>query len=409
MADDAEVPPEEEEWALAPALASNDIIKYSTATGQKLWIRATASLDTKYDGDAQGLKLFLTELAIRSCFSGWEEVLKVPPDLDDIYDTIHLINEYGRLTLEEVRAHAETYVTTHSRAAQDSIQLFNCLMATLSAAGKTKVMLKASQYTVKGIFSGPCLLKLVISLAHIDTNATTRQIRDKLSSLDSYMTTTNSDITKFNAYVDNLTNSLSARGETTKDLLTNLFKGYRAATDRTFVEYITKKEDDYDEGREVEPIVLMDLAENKYKKMVEEGRWNAPSDSDAKIIALKAELDKLKKAKGKNPGAKPTVKPDEGKKPRREKPAWMLKAPIDSQPKEKTVDTKKYYWCPAHASWVMHKPSECRGTSYKGPPPKAPQAAAGAAKKPPAAATNKALSLARSLAALVEQESEESS
>jgi hypothetical protein len=35
--------------------------------------------------------------------------------------------------------------------------------------------------------------------------------------------------------------SLAARGEMMQDLLTNIFKGYQAATDKTFVKYIGRK------------------------------------------------------------------------------------------------------------------------------------------------------------------------
>jgi hypothetical protein len=62
-----------------------------------------------------------------------------------------------------------------------------------------------------------------------------------------------------------LIEGLSSRGETTHDLLTNLFKGYKAASDRQFIAYIKKKEDDYDEGNNIDPTTLMTLAANKYK------------------------------------------------------------------------------------------------------------------------------------------------
>jgi hypothetical protein len=53
-------------------------------------------------------------------------------------------------------------------------------------------------------------------------------IRTKLTNLDVYMGQVGNDIDKFNKYVQNLLEALNARGETTTDLLTNLFKGYTA-------------------------------------------------------------------------------------------------------------------------------------------------------------------------------------
>jgi len=49
-------------------------------------------------------------------------------------------------------------------------------------------------------------------------------IRAKLSALDSYILTIGCDISKFNAYVKDLIDSLTARGETTQDLLANLLE-----------------------------------------------------------------------------------------------------------------------------------------------------------------------------------------
>ena len=60
----------------------------------------------------------------------------------------------------------------------------------------------------------------------------------QLSSLNTYINTIGCDITKFNVYVQNLLEGLAFRGETTNDLLSNLFKGYQAAFDHTFVKYI---------------------------------------------------------------------------------------------------------------------------------------------------------------------------
>ena len=49
-------------------------------------------------------------------------------------------------------------------------------------------------------------------------------------------------------YVKNLVGQLRARGEYTNDLLINLFKGYLAATDKSFTTYIDKKLETYEEG-----------------------------------------------------------------------------------------------------------------------------------------------------------------
>ncbi len=73
-------------------------------------------------------------------------------------------------------------------------------------------MIWKDDYTIDEYKSGNLLLKVIIRESHIDTNATTSNIRTKLSSLDTYIHTIGQDITKFNGYVKLLIDSLQARG-----------------------------------------------------------------------------------------------------------------------------------------------------------------------------------------------------
>jgi hypothetical protein len=100
------------------------------------------------------------------------------------------------------------------------------------------------------------------------------------------------------------------RGKSTQDLLTNLFKGQQAATDKTFVKYIRRKVERYEEGEDVTADALMEQADNKFKLLKESGSWNAPSKQEEKILALQTEIKNLRKATKRHYGGKPI-----GKKP----------------------------------------------------------------------------------------------
>lgn len=171
--------------------------------------------------------------------------------------------------------------------------LYQCLMASLTSEAKKKVIIWAYQYQIEvdgaKYSSGVALLKVIIRESHLDTNATTNQIRTKLSALDTYITTIHSDIGKFNQYVKLLVQSLLARNQTTSDLLINLFKGYGAVSDETFRAWLIRKQDDHEEGNPITPDELMLAAKNKYDAMVEKGTWNAPT-AEEKIVALEAKL-----------------------------------------------------------------------------------------------------------------------
>lgn len=110
------------------------------------------------------------------------------------------------------------------------------------------------------------------------------------------------DIAKLNDYVTSLHDALLARGEVSNDLLVNLFKGYKASSDRRFVAYIEKKEEDYEDGTAtITPQQLMTLAKNRYEVLVEKGMWNAPSAEEEKIMALESTIKKLQSSKRKTP------------------------------------------------------------------------------------------------------------
>ena len=174
--------------------------------------------------------------------------------------------------------------------------IYKCLMNSLSREGKLKVEAWEEEYLVENdqgttVPSGNLFLKIVIRESHLDTNATTQNIRSKLSSLDRYIVTIGNDVTKLNSYVKVLCLSLAARGEKTEDLLTNLFKAYLSVSDKTFVQYISRKLEGYEEGDDIDSTKLMQLADMKFRILKERGQWDAPSEEEKKILALQTEID----------------------------------------------------------------------------------------------------------------------
>ena len=69
-----------------------------------------------------------------------------------------------------------------------------------------------------------------------------------------------------------LVQSLTARNQSTSDLLLNLFKGYSAVSDEeVFRAWLSRKQDDHKEGETITPDELMQAAKIKYDAMVEKG------------------------------------------------------------------------------------------------------------------------------------------
>ena len=166
-------------------------------------------------------------------------------------------------------------------------------MNSLTQAGKYKVRLWSDQFILNGQESGILLLKIIIRESHLDTNATTNSIRTQLSNLDEYITTIGCYIIKSNEHVKRLLEQLNARGGETQDLLTNLFKAYASVKDARFVDYVNEKLSRYEEGELMEEDQLMTLTANKYKNMMIQNQWEAPSPHDVMIQALESKVEKL--------------------------------------------------------------------------------------------------------------------
>jgi hypothetical protein len=278
----------------------------------------------------------------------------------------------------EIRKFKETYVDKPIHPAQDNFMMYKCLMNSISKEGKNKILSWKKQYTMGTNSSGNLLLKIIVEESHLDTNATTTSIRNKLSSLDEYILTIGCNITKFNGYVRLLINSLAARGETTQDLLTNLFKGYNAVNDKVFVSYIGRKLEKCEEGETITSEMLMQLGNNKFKLLKEGGIWNAPSVEEEQILALQTEVKKLQKNVTKKVDSKKTDKKSRVMdktnfkgRAKLEKPHWFFQ-----EPKEDQINKPKFWnnrsWCycfpktggKCDGKYRAHKPSDCKGQAH---------------------------------------------
>ena len=71
------------------------------------------------------------------------------------------------------------------------------------------------------------------------------------------------NVTKFNEFVEIQTDTLSARGDSSSDIVVNLLEDYKAVAHMQFNQYINQKINDYDKGGHIDEERLMSLVENK--------------------------------------------------------------------------------------------------------------------------------------------------
>ena len=218
------------DFALTPGRFQSDkIIDYSTESGRKLYKGATEPLKSLHDLSAENLRDFMNLLEQRAKIYDWVDILDIPDEGNQTY--IHMLKQYGSISLKDVREHAKTYIGTETRAAQDSQQLADCIINSITVEARNSVTLCEDEYTIGEIISGTCLLKVVVRESHIDTNATTRIIREELTKLDNYMVSIDSNILKFNEHIKDLIKKLKSRGSITHDLLANLSKANKDKSD----------------------------------------------------------------------------------------------------------------------------------------------------------------------------------
>ena len=382
----------------------NQLIDYSTKEGKKFHSLATRPLfpkDEYFDVEPDKFPTFMTLLMGRCKdlgFTATGGMCMVPPDAANPQDgdPINTVEDFGRASMEQIRAWETTFLAddagAQGRLAQDSKILYDLCMNSMSTQGLARIKIWKHQYCIpvgnnNTIFeSGGCLLKVIVRESYLDSNATISTIRLQLSSLDTYVHDNGTDIIELNAHVRSLMDGLVARGQTTQDLLVNLFKGYKACTDVDFLNYITGLENSHEDGTaDMTSDVLMERTSNYYKKRLVSptNKWEEKKDPAAELLAMEARVKKVEKdQKKKVTFRQPDVSGKGGKngkggkqtpkQPKLEKPSWLKnnEKPNDLT-KSRTWNGSTWYWCDTSTggkcggAWGAHDPKQCRGQRSK--------------------------------------------
>ena len=213
------------------------VVDYSTRQGLELYKQATRSLyedsSDHFNVESAGLQTFLALLHHRGATCGWD--FDVPQDNahpnENLMDPL---SNHGWFSMEHLITFCALFVNAHNRAAQMNMQMVRCILASLTIPGFRKAQTWHAVCHIGGMPSAHLLIKVIIREAYIDTQATTRILREHLSSLPHKLEELKGDIDQLNAFVKVTQDQLAARGETTNDLLANLFKCYLSSKDRTF-------------------------------------------------------------------------------------------------------------------------------------------------------------------------------
>ena len=193
-----------------------------------IWV-STVPLETKFDGEADNLAVFLASMRDRARRFNWHRLITVP--IDD-GTTRNLLTHYGQVSLENTRTHATSYINTPTRDAQDNDMFYYFLSDSLTNDFRATVLLYADIYTVTNVPVASALLKQIIILTRVDNPASTMHIRETLIESKQKLLILKGDITEFNRWVR------KQIGQEAVDLQYYLWKAYKAAPDVEFITYI---------------------------------------------------------------------------------------------------------------------------------------------------------------------------
>jgi len=359
-----------------------DTWNFSTGDGLKLFLHSTKGIEPKCDGKQEGLANFLRKIKRRGETFGWSEVFLIP---DSNATSRSLCIEHGTLKSADVDKEVRTYCfQAENRRKQGSTVLAKLITESITDDLLMELLQKEEKFsiveagTTNDHESGAIMLHELINLVEIETRATIANITKQLNNLDLVMQgEKDSDIKGFNVKVDALLRGLRARNRSPPDIITSLFAAYKLAADSKFVEYIPRKEEEYEDGTdELKVEKLMSLALSKYKFFKGRNEWMKKTKQELQFVAMHSELEDTKKrlalatrggGRGKGLGGdiptKDKAKREDEASHRGARPgrpntgqfAWKGIAPKAGEPNKKTVNGKSYYHCPHHGDtkWVL--------------------------------------------------------
>ena len=367
----------------------NNPLDYSSKVGISIYNQAIKPLTTRFGMTPEEVVVFLQEFKDRADANGWSKgTYNVTKFLTNNNVSVHIHEGYGLLEAAAISTQCEIFADPagahyNSRARQNNTMMVTCIMATLTDEARARLHPYASEYTRHNIVVGPLLFKTVMRLATIDSVATEESLRAKLRELHQLTSSLKYDLPKIHALFHQYYTQLIARGASIDDPIGILFQIYLTINCANFRNYIQRKHDMYYDGETptLTHETLMASATDKYNYLVNKGKWC--QDADPTVIALSAEVEKLKgqlklapalkkhTSEWKKTDGKSTSKPKIGTKTKNKKnnrdrreqvrdEAWKKVAPATGEPSTKKVKGKTYHWCIHHMAWTIHTSSECR-------------------------------------------------
>jgi hypothetical protein len=259
-------------------VARNMYLDYTTIQSIKFYNEGVEKLP----GDPFNGKLLLTwliQVQDKANMFTWTSILTIKGKL--------LTQNFAKITLEEVKAHAQAYQDRSLREAHNSEMLIQCLKASITRAVYNNIYLQREKYIILRKNTNEhaedcvCFLKTIIDNYHSNIRCSTKQIRKQLVTLNHYMrNVAKGDVSKLCERTRGLIFELNAAGETTNDLIANLMEALKEAPDSNFQRWLSNQVDLWSMRKidwKQDGSDLMEDAETYYQEAINTHRWGKKS------------------------------------------------------------------------------------------------------------------------------------
>ena len=156
-------------------------------------------------------KVFLVQEEDHVCEANWDNIINID---DSSGNSFNLATHYGQFSIMECKSCAiNNWIDKSNRQSQNSMQMYVFLRGYLTADSFSRVIIRADEYTCNGTPDGPTFLKVVLSTYHVYSRAAVSILHEKLSSLDTYIVSIDSNTYISNDYVKTQIHVLTSREE----------------------------------------------------------------------------------------------------------------------------------------------------------------------------------------------------
>ena len=374
-------------FALTPGHVNDSFLDYSKPGDIKLYKTGIAALPTTFTLDDANVTILMSNLSIRASGMGWEKLFHIRTAS---HGTINMLQQHALITMDDAIAHVSSFIGTPTRTHQNDAMVYAMLHASIDDSTMSTMIAESDSYTINGHPSGVMFLAILIGKAEVNNVAYINSIRRKLMTLSTEIKRQKYNITLFNRYVKGLIMKLNARGKEAHDVIDHILSAYHACPDPGFQMLIQNMEEAYEDASNTTvftPTTIMHKAENRYKSLVEHGRYITvpPTQThERRITALQAEVDTLcstheqalqaaqaqvsaAPAPGAGTGRKRRQrrvldKRDDGRPKFEGDDAWKLSVPKPDEPLTKDHQGKTFHFCELHGYWCRHTTDACRLT-----------------------------------------------